>query len=235
MDVCPSRFVPKNVFEERFLLTPDIFYYFLSISPRRRKHAFTHWWVSALDGTGCQESSWAVTLARLCSIVIMATSVSRSTPPSARWYTTHNKVCWLKAEGRQCQITPKLSSWTNCTAGIRKHAFLILGWTVPLMAHLSSNQYGRSGSSCIKAVFAIIQDQMKEVIEAWSSSPCRFLLWPKWRFFTESCVTWLNVRCLVRLFFATYIYIFFSPFARLNKVLVYRSLSRQHQKFVIRQ
>ena len=42
VDVCPSRFVPKNVFEElvsivwstcdiRFLLTPDIFYYFLSI------------------------------------------------------------------------------------------------------------------------------------------------------------------------------------------------------------
>lgn len=51
--------------------------------------------------------------------------------------------------------------------------------------------------------------------------------------FTESCVTWLNVRCLVRLFFAAFF--FFYPFARLNKVLVYISLSRQHQKFVIQQ
>lgn len=38
------------------------------------------------------------------------------------------------------------------------------------MAHVSSNQYGQSFASFIKAVFffAIIQDQMKEVIEAWS-------------------------------------------------------------------
>lgn len=51
-----------------------------------------------------------------------------------------------------------------------KYLLGVPSFTVLLMAHVSSNQYGQSFASFIKAVFffAIIQDQMKEVIEAWS-------------------------------------------------------------------
>lgn len=73
--------------------------------------------------------------------------------------------------------------------------------------------------SSIKAVFAIIQDQMQEVIEARS----RFVLDKlamQVSVVTETGILLTHAsshgaRCLVRLFFATF---FFYPFAHWNKV-----------------
>lgn len=106
-------------------------------------------------------------------------------------------------------------------------------FTVFLMAHLSSNQYGQSFFLLSKLFFAIIQDQMKDMIEAWSrfihgklqtghAGFCR----DRNGDFTDSCITWLSARCLARLLFATFL---FYPFAHLNTVLLfaYISLSRQ--------
>ena len=192
----------------------------------------------ALDGTVCQESSngclsWAVTLASLCRIVTAATSVSRSTPPPAQWHTTHSRVCWLswvtgswflkttrwvssgsiilkKADVSTDDIKPHTNYLVRriCTTGMRKHAFLILGWTVPLMAHLSSNQYGRSGSSCIKAVFCSNWGPNEGSDWSLEQLAMQVSLVTQMEIFTESCVTWLNVRCLVRLFFAAFFFFF---------------------------
>lgn len=79
-----------------------------------------------------------------------------------------------------------------------------------------------------------------EQVCTWQTTnlPCRFLLWNG--DFTESCITWLRARCLLRLFFCFFCCCFFCEI--FNPLLIWMkcccvcisvSLSWQLKKFVI--